>query len=87
MAYVQQVHEPFTRPPDCTLYFDVPPEVGAERAGATNKFEQTEYLETVRDNYETLVSATPERFVRIDATQSPETVLGAAIAAIDERRE
>ena len=87
MAYVQQVHEPFTRVPDCTLYFDVPPELGAERSGATNKFEQTDYLERVRDNYEELVAADPERFVRIDATQPPATVLADAIDAIAARRE
>ncbi|WP_136717289.1 dTMP kinase [Halorientalis salina] len=87
MAYVQDIHEPFTRVPDCTLYFDVPPELGAERSGATNKFEQTDYLERVRDNYERLIDADPERFVRIDATQSPETVLSDAIEAITARRE
>lgn len=87
LAYVQRIHEPFTRAPDCTLYFDVPPELGAERSGATNKFEQAEYLERVRDNYERLLDADPERFVRIDATQSPAAVLSAAKAAIAARRE
>ncbi|MFD1585816.1 dTMP kinase [Halorientalis brevis] len=87
MAYVQEIHEPFTRVPDCTLYFDVPPELGAERSGATNKFEQTDYLERVRDNYEALVAADPDRFVRIDATQSPEAVLDEAATAIAARRD
>jgi dTMP kinase len=75
VEYIRGIHDPFTRVPDKTLYFDVPPEVGAERAGATNKFEQTEYLSRVRDNYERLLEADPDRFVRIDATQSPEAVL------------
>jgi len=87
MAYVQRIHEPFTRVPDCTLYFDVPPEVGADRSGATNKFEQTDSLQRVRDNYEQLVAADPGRFVRIDATQPPETVLAEAVDAITARRE
>jgi len=87
MAYVQEIHEPFTRVPDCTLYFDVPPELGAERSGATNKFEQTDYLERVRDNYEALIAADPDRFVRIDATQSPEAVLDEAATAIAARRD
>ena len=51
MEYIKAIHEPFTRPPDATLYFDLPPEVGAERAGATNKFETASYLEDVRANY------------------------------------
>lgn len=75
MAYVRGIHEPFTRPPDATLYFDVTPEVGADRSGATNKFEQVEHLERVRDNYERLVEQEPNRFIRIDAEQPPEVVL------------
>ncbi len=75
MAYVREVHRPFTIEPDLTLYFDLDPETAAERAGATNKFEHADYLESVRDNYERLLEDDPERFVRIDATQSPEAVL------------
>jgi len=75
MEYVRGVHQPFTRPPDATLYFDVDPQVGAERAGATDKFETAGYLAAVQRNYETLVDYQPERFVRIDAEQPPEAVL------------
>lgn len=78
MEYIRGVHEPFTRAPDATLYFDVPPAVGADRAGATNKFETAEYLEAVRENYERLVTAEPNRFVRIDATRPPEDVIADA---------
>ena len=85
MAYVQRVHEPFTRAPDLTLYFDVAPETGAKRSGATNKFEAADYLARVQDNYERLIETEPERFVRIDATQSPEAVLGTARDAIERR--
>ena len=75
MAYVREVHRPFTIEPDLTLYFDLDPETAAKRAGATNKFEHADYLESVRANYERLIEDDPERFVRIDATQSPEAVL------------
>jgi dTMP kinase len=75
MAYVRDVHEPFTRPPDATLYLDVDPETAAARSGATNKFEQVEYLADVRDNYERLVDENPDRFVRIDATRPRSEVL------------
>ena len=78
IEYVRGVHEPFTRAPDATLYFDVPPETGAERAGATNKFETTGYLAEVQANYERLIESDPDRFVRIDATRSPEAVVAAA---------
>ena len=83
VAYVQRVHEPFTRPPELTLYLDLPAEVGAERAGATNKFERAAFLEEVRAAYESLLEAEPERFVRIDAEQPPEAVADEAVAAIE----
>ena len=83
MEYVRGVHEPFTRAPDATLYFDVPPETGAERAGATNKFETAGYLAEVQANYERLVESDPDRFVRIDATRSPEAVVAAAEDVIE----
>jgi dTMP kinase len=82
MEYVRGVHSPFTRPPDATLYFDVDPRTGAERAGVTNKLERGVYLAEVRSNYERLLSAEPERFVRIDASQSPEDVIAAAERAL-----
>ncbi|GAA0647252.1 dTMP kinase [Salarchaeum japonicum] len=75
MEYLRGIHSPWTREPDLTLYFDVDPETGAARAGATNKFEQVEFLSRVRENYETLIDWEPERFVRIDATRPPEDVL------------
>jgi len=83
MEYVRGIHQPFTRPPDATLYFDVDPETGAARSGATNKFEQVAYLADVRANYERLVGAEPARFVRIDATQSPEAVVASAERAVE----
>jgi dTMP kinase len=86
VEYVRGIHEPFTREPDLTLYLDVPPETGAERAGATNKFETAGYLGRVRENYEDLVDTDPARFVRIDATRSPEAVVEAAERAIEAVR-
>jgi len=56
------------------VYLDLDPETAARRSGATNKFETAEYLADVRANYERLIDADPDRFVRVDATQDPETV-------------
>jgi dTMP kinase len=78
VQYIQSVHEPFTRPPDATLYFDLPPERGAERAGVTNKFETAAYLREVKENYERLIEAEPDRFHRIDATRPREAVVESA---------
>lgn len=78
MGYIRDIHEPFTRTPDATLYLDLPAELGAERAGATNKFEAASYLRKVRENYETLINDEPGRFHRIDATRPESEVVETA---------
>lgn len=83
MAYVQTIHRPFTVSPEATIYFDLDPETAARRSGKTNKFEQDSYLARVRSNYERLINEDPERFVRVDATQSPEAVLEQVASAIE----
>ncbi|QGA81692.1 Thymidylate kinase [Halomicrobium sp. LC1Hm] len=84
LGYVRDVHAPWTRPPDATIYLDVDAETAAERSGATNKFETADYLADVRENYERLIAAEPDRFVRIDATQPERAVRAAIEAAVDE---
>jgi len=91
MEYIMGVHRPWTRKPDCTIYLDVDPETAAARSGATNKFEQAGFLADVRANYERLIDAEPGRFVRVDATQSPEAVVESVLDAVervtDERED
>ena len=84
LEYVMGVHNPWTRPPDATLYFDLDPEPAAARSGASNKFEQAAFLRSVREQYERLIEAEPERFIRIDASQSPEVVIAEAEDAFAE---
>ncbi len=85
MAYVRSIHEPFTTEPQLTIYFDLDPEVAADRAGATNKFEHASYLGAVRANYEQLLAANPERFVRVDASQQPAEVLDDVLTIVADR--
>ena len=75
LEYVREVHAPFTRTPDVTVYLDVDPETGARRAGGTNKLERVDFLTAVSENYERLIDDDPERFVRVDATRSQDAVL------------
>ena len=77
LEYVRGIHAAFSRPPDATVFLDVDPETAAARAGATNKLERAGYLAEVRENYERLIEYEPERFVRVDASQSPEAVIEA----------
>jgi dTMP kinase len=83
MEYVRGVHAAFSRPPDATIYLDVDPRTAAARAGATNKFERASFLAEVRANYERLVEAEPDRFVRVDATEPPEVVLDRVESTLD----
>ena len=75
LEYVRGIHSAFSRPPDATIYLDLDPQTAADRSGRTNKLERDGYLSAVRENYERLLEAEPERFVRIDATRSPEDVI------------
>ncbi|WP_435096948.1 dTMP kinase [Halorubrum sp. N11] len=75
LEYIKGIHAAFSRPPDATIYLDLDAREAAERAGRTNKFEQDGYLAAVRKNYERLIDAEPDRFVRVDASRSPEAVV------------
>ncbi|RRJ27626.1 dTMP kinase [Halocatena pleomorpha] len=84
MEYVRGIHQPFTRPPDATIYLDLSPQTGAQRAGANDKFEQADHLAAVQANYERLIDHEPERFVRIDADRSPEAVIDSVERTIEQ---
>ncbi|MFB6311228.1 MAG: dTMP kinase [Salinirussus sp.] len=74
MRFVRDIHRPWTKPPDLTLYLDVDPETAAQRSSANDKFERVDTLGRVRENYERLISAEPDRFIRIDAERPIEAV-------------
>jgi dTMP kinase len=65
----------FIRQPDMTVWFDLPPEIAAERlAGARvpDKFEAqpVEFFRKVAAAYAARAKAFPNRFARVDASQS-----------------
>lgn len=75
--------------PDVTLLFDVTPEVGLARINATKNrevnrldLEDLHFHERVREGYRLAMERDPERFVVIDAEQSPNEVYEAALAAL-----
>jgi dTMP kinase len=83
LEYIRDFHQPFTRPPDATIYLDVDPETGARRSGTTNKLEDREFLRRVAQHYEALIEREPDRFVRIDATADQASVREAVDQALD----
>lgn len=83
LGKIRDYHEPWTIPPDKTLYLDVDPETGAGRSGETNKFEQQSYLESVAQNYEWIIERDQGRFTRISSNQDLESVKEAATAEVE----
>lgn len=74
--------------PALTIWFDLPPQVAAERraaARAADRFEQqdTVFFERVRAGYQARMEADPHRFVRIDAAQTREGVWAELAARLE----
>jgi dTMP kinase len=78
------------RQPDLTLWFDLAPEIAADRlagARAPDKFESqpVEFFRRVASGYAARLAADPSRFNRIDADQPRDSVGKAALAALHAR--
>jgi dTMP kinase len=74
--------------PDLTLLLDLPTAAAAARAGESDRFEDEgdSLQEAVLAAYEHLIAADPERWRRIDASQSPEQVHADVLAAVEATR-
>ncbi len=78
------------RQPDLTIWFDLPPEVAAQRlAGARvpDKFEAqpVEFFRQVAAGYQQRMDETPSRFAKINAHQGREAVWADVFAAVKAR--
>lgn len=75
--------------PDLTFLLDLSPEDAAARAGETDRFEEegAGLQEAVGAAYERLVRADPDRWRRIDASQTAEEVHAQVLASVQEARE
>lgn len=76
LAWLRQVAQGATLgvKPHKTFLFDLPPEVGLQRFEGRDRLEREplEFHRRVRQGYLELARAEPERFVVLDATQTPE---------------
>ena len=77
--------------PDLTLWFDVPPALAQQRRAAAreaDRFEQQDldFFARVRAGYEARLRASPQRFVRIDASLTPPEVASQVAAALELHR-
>ena len=78
------------RQPDLTIWFDLSPEIAAERlAGARvpDKFEAqpVEFFRQVAAGYQQRMDINPARFAKINANQSREAVWADVLAAVESR--
>ena len=76
--------------PDLTVWFDLPAELAAQRrarARAADRFEQEDlaFFERVRAAYQARMTATPQRFVRIDAACERDAVWQQIASALEAR--
>lgn len=77
-AWLTAVHKGWSIRPDMTFLLAVAPETALARVsgrGATEHFEQKEFLENVQKNYLERMQEDPSRFILVDANLPPETVL------------
>jgi len=77
-AWLTAVHKGWSIRPDITFLLTISPETAltrVSRRGATEHFEQKEFLENVQKYYLERMQEDPSRFVLIDANLPPETVL------------
>jgi dTMP kinase len=68
--------------PDLTLYVDISVDTAIKRAAGDEKYENREFLEQVKQNYDAICENN-ERVVRIDGEQSKEAVAKSALGKID----
>jgi dTMP kinase len=78
------------RQPDLTIWFDLPPEIAAERlAGARvpDKFEAqpVEFFRKVAAGYQKRMDENPSRFAKINANQSREAVWAEVLQAVESK--
>ncbi|WP_239253607.1 dTMP kinase [Listeria ilorinensis] len=78
--------------PDVTYYLDVPAEIGLARIAANkgreiNRLDKEDvtFHQQVQEGYEELLNRFSERFVRIDATQTPDQITDQILSDILER--
>jgi dTMP kinase len=78
------------RQPDLTFWFDLPPQVAAERRAAVrvpDRFEQqdTAFFTRVREGYARRMAQSPRRFVRVEADAERASVWGQIEQTLEQR--
>lgn len=83
ISFVENLHQPWSRFPDTTVYIDIPPHVGADRTTSGEKYETVDKLARIHDTYATLQDRHPDRFTVIDGEQPITDVVDAVTSSIN----
>ena len=87
LGWLKAVHKDWSITPDLTFLLLIDPEKALMRISERSEgehFEQKELLEVVQQNYIARMEEEPFRFVAVDATLSPETILNFVEKSIRE---
>jgi dTMP kinase len=80
--FVTSVMQTWVRPPELTVYIDVSVDTAIERVSNEHRYENREFLEQVKNNYEELYD-TKSNVVVIDGEQSVEDMTNSAVSKLD----
>jgi dTMP kinase len=83
--FIEHTMNPWNYEPDLTLYIDVSVDTAMRRSENSEKYEQRQFLEKVKDNYDAIAdsNAFGHRIVRIDGEQPKEEVRKSALGKLD----
>jgi len=80
--FIEQTMAAWWYEPDLTIYLDISVDTALERNSGEEKFENREFLEEVKANYDALAD-TKERIVTVDAEQPADAVRAEVIKEIE----
>lgn len=81
--FIEEAMRPWDYKPDQTIYLDISVDTALERSAGGEKYENRDFLEQVKQNYDELIENESERFIVIDGEQSEESVAREAISKLD----
>ncbi len=83
--FIEHTMNPWNYEPDLTIYIDISVDTAMERAAGDEKYEQRQFLEKVKNNYDALVEsdAFGDRIVTVDGEQPKEDVKTSALGKLD----
>lgn len=81
--FIEETMAKWRYEPDVTIYIDISVDTAIERADGDEKYENREFLEQVKQNYDALVEAERDRFIVVDGEQPEGPMVRKAVSQLD----